>query len=229
MNDLVHLDATALAELVHKRAVQPLELVDATIARIEALNPKLNTVVTPMFEAARHAARGSLPDGPFRGVPYLLKDILGTQGPAPGDPYYATPPARPYVDEVKTAPGRLRVVLSTRSPTGSEVHADCVRAACDAAKLCEELGHHVEERDPPIAGDLLTQAFMVLWTAGAAVTLDGMAMASGNAATPENVEPLSYALAEAGRARSAPEYLIATTLLQRLTREIARFMEDYTS
>jgi amidase len=80
------LDATAQAELVRRREASPRELVDAAIARIERLNPQLNAVIHPLFDKARKAADGPLPDGPFRGVPFLLKDILGTSA---GDPYHA--------------------------------------------------------------------------------------------------------------------------------------------
>ena len=52
-----------------------LELVEAAIARIEALNPALNAVIHALFDEAREAAAGELPDGPFRGVPFLLKDL----------------------------------------------------------------------------------------------------------------------------------------------------------
>jgi len=76
-NELNQMDATAQAELVRKKEAQPIELVDATIERIEALNPKLNAVVTSMFDQARETATGELPVGPFTGVPFLLKDILG--------------------------------------------------------------------------------------------------------------------------------------------------------
>ena len=75
-DDTTWLDATALAELVRKREVSPLELVDAAIARIERVNPQLNAVVTPMFDEARAVAQSALPDGPFRGVPFLLKDLM---------------------------------------------------------------------------------------------------------------------------------------------------------
>ncbi len=373
MNDFQ--DATALAGLVRSKHATPLELVDDAIKRIEKLNPALNAVIHPMFDAARESAQGKLPDGPFQGVPYLLKDILAackgvpltsgsrmlkdfvpdhdselvarlrragfifvgktntpefgflpttepllfgathnpwdlghsvggssggssaavaarlvpaahandgggsiripasccglfglkptrgritlgpdigdimnglvvehavtlsvrdsaaildaTSGPMPGDPYFAPPPARPYAEEVKAPPGRLRIAFSVNAPTGVDVHPDCVAAVRDAAALCESLGHHVEERDPPIAGDMLTQAFMVPWTAGAAVTLDSMAMFSGVTATKENVEPLSFALAEAGRQHTAPMYLMSIGLLQRIAREVARFMQKY--
>jgi amidase len=82
---LARLDATAQAELVADGEATPLELVDAAIDRIEQLNPKLNAVVSSQFERAREQAEARLPDGPFRGVPFLLKD-LGAH--LAGDPVY---------------------------------------------------------------------------------------------------------------------------------------------
>ncbi len=79
------LDATAQAELVRTGQASPAELVDEAIERIERLNPELNAVITPLFDKAREAASGDLPDGPFRGVPFLLKD-LGAH--SAGDPLY---------------------------------------------------------------------------------------------------------------------------------------------
>jgi amidase len=72
---LTWLDATAQADLVRRGEVSPIELVDAAIARIEALNPRLDAVIWDRFDLARDEARGELPDGPFRGVPILLKDL----------------------------------------------------------------------------------------------------------------------------------------------------------
>jgi amidase len=80
---LEFLDATAQAESVRKREVQPIELVDAAIERIERLNPRLNAVVVKLYEQARAQAAADLPDGPFRGVPFLLKDLLGFLGGIP--------------------------------------------------------------------------------------------------------------------------------------------------
>ena len=68
-------DATGLAELVRRGEVHPVELVDAAVARIEALDPQLNSVIHRQFERARREAGGPLPDGPFRGVPFLFKDV----------------------------------------------------------------------------------------------------------------------------------------------------------
>ncbi|MGO9196225.1 MAG: amidase [Acidimicrobiales bacterium] len=83
------MDATTQAELVRSGEASPAELVDAAIERIEKLNPELNAVITPLFEGARASAGGSgvsgLGDGPFRGVPFLLKDLTCHSA---GDPMY---------------------------------------------------------------------------------------------------------------------------------------------
>ena len=71
-----------------------------------------------------------------------------TAGPAPGDPYFAPPPARPFLDEVGTPPERLRIALATEAFGGAPVHPDCVAAAEGAARLCQQLGHVVEEASP---------------------------------------------------------------------------------
>ena len=69
------MDAVGQAELVRTGAASPVELVDEAIGRIERINPQLNAVVRDRFERARAEAAGPLPDGPFRGVPFLLKDL----------------------------------------------------------------------------------------------------------------------------------------------------------
>ena len=68
-------DGVALADLVARKEVTPLELVDAAIERIEKHNPALNAVVHKGYDDARAWAKGDLPDGPFRGVPFLVKDL----------------------------------------------------------------------------------------------------------------------------------------------------------
>ena len=85
-DSLAALDATAQAQLIANREASPLELVDAAIARIERTNPQLNAVIHPLFEKARAAAVSQeLPHGPFRGVPFLVKDAVCTTA---GDPYH---------------------------------------------------------------------------------------------------------------------------------------------
>jgi amidase len=76
-DELIWLDATEQARLVRDGEVTPAELVDTAIARIERLNPTLNAVIFERFEDARkRASAATLPDGPFRGVPFLMKDLV---------------------------------------------------------------------------------------------------------------------------------------------------------
>ncbi len=109
------LDATALAELVSEGEVTPAELVEDAISRIEALNPTLNAVICPLYEAARERALSAeLPEGPFRGVPFLTKDL---EAATAGDPHHMGCAAlkeidhrSPHTDEVAAAFARAGLV-----------------------------------------------------------------------------------------------------------------------
>jgi Asp-tRNA(Asn)/Glu-tRNA(Gln) amidotransferase A subunit family amidase len=69
-------DATGLADLVRRRETTAAELLEAALERAAARNPRLNAIVIPMEDAARQAVARGLPDGPLRGVPFLVKDLL---------------------------------------------------------------------------------------------------------------------------------------------------------
>ncbi|MBI5896707.1 MAG: amidase, partial [Desulfobacterales bacterium] len=69
-------DALGLAELVRNHEISPTELCEEAIARIERANPQLNAVILTLFDQARAAAKGPLREGPFAGVPFLIKDLL---------------------------------------------------------------------------------------------------------------------------------------------------------
>jgi amidase len=68
-------DGLGLAHLVRRKEISPLELVEEAISRIEKHNPKLNAVVYKAYDEARATAKAPLADGPFKGVPFLIKDI----------------------------------------------------------------------------------------------------------------------------------------------------------
>ncbi|MBI5584763.1 MAG: amidase [Deltaproteobacteria bacterium] len=375
LEDVLWLDATAQAELIRRKEIRSLELVEAAIAAIERLNPRINAVVTPLYEQGRAAAAGDLPEGPFTGVPFLLKDILAsyagatmtlgaallrhfvpdrdselvnrykmaglviigktnvpefgilpttepllfgpcrnpwnpertaggssggsaaavasglvplahgndgggsiripasccgvfglkptrarnplgpnfgdlmsgliaehaltrsvrdsaalldaTCGPDLGDPYWAPPPARPYIHEVGANTGRLRIAFSARAAAGVEVHDDCLEALRDAAALCAELGHEVQEDQPRIDLELLNTAFTVVWSAGLASTLEGISRLLSRPLKPADLEPLTWMLYEIGRKQSGADYLLAVQALQDLSRKAARFHHDY--
>jgi amidase len=73
-------DAVGLAELVRRKEVTPSELVDTAIVQIERLNPDLNAVIDLLYERARKRVKNGLADGPLRGVPFLIKDLVAYEG-----------------------------------------------------------------------------------------------------------------------------------------------------
>ncbi len=81
--EFLDFDGMGLAELVQKKEVSPLEICEASINRIELENPKLNAVVTPIFDLAKKSITDKLSEGPFSGVPFLLKDLLAAYAGVP--------------------------------------------------------------------------------------------------------------------------------------------------
>ncbi|HEX4985989.1 MAG TPA: amidase [Burkholderiales bacterium] len=68
-------DALGLADLVRRRQVSPEELLEAAIERVEARNPAVNAVTMKLYDYGRRMIADGLPDGPLRGVPFLMKDL----------------------------------------------------------------------------------------------------------------------------------------------------------
>ncbi len=81
--EYVRHDALGLAQLVQRGEVSPGELLDEALARTAAVNPKINAVIHLMEEKARAAIAAGLPVGPFRGVPFLIKDLIMAYGGEP--------------------------------------------------------------------------------------------------------------------------------------------------
>lgn len=81
--DYQHYDALGLAELVRAGSVSATDLLETAIAHVEKYNPDLNAVIYPMYDLARQSIADGLPDGPFSGVPFLLKDLVSTYAGVP--------------------------------------------------------------------------------------------------------------------------------------------------
>ena len=368
-------DALGLADLVAKKQISAPELVDEAIARIERHNPKLNAVVFKTFDRARSAARLPLGSGPFAGVPFLLKDILGAQkgvptrqgsnfippapaphdatlvrrftaaglislgktnvpefglvpttesaiygpchnpwnldyssggssggsgaavaagivpiahandgggsirvpasanglvglkptrgrnplGPAlgdvmgglvcegvltrsvrdtaaaldvtagnePGDPYWAPPNPKSYLDESQTLPGKLKIAFATKNLLGQKFDPECVAGIEATAKLLQSLGHHVEEATPSMAVEMVMQAFMPVWASGLAMLIDGTAMLTGRTPHESDFQGMTWGLYQMGKQISAAQYQMCWFQLQAVARQVALFHETY--
>ena len=368
-------DALGLADLVRRKEVTPDELLDAAIERVEARNPAVNAVTMKLYDYGRKAIADGLPDGPFRGVPFLMKDLtspiagvrmtrgsrffadtppspadsehvkrlkraglvifgrtntcelglsltcepqlhgptrnpwnvahisggssggaaaavgarmlpmahasdgfgsirapaaccglvglkptrgrntfapfsgegLGgvstehavtlsvrdsaalldaTRGAGPGDPYVAPPPAGPYLNEAGANPGKLKIAWTAAAPNGARVDAECLRLLAETVKLCADLGHHVEERDPEIDRAAVVPTFLTLASANTVVNLAGHPTA-GRPAREGEVERITWLTAKMGENIGATDYVRATQTAHRLGRQMAAFHSQW--
>ncbi len=152
-----------------------------------------------------------------------LLDVI--QGPGTGDLVVAPPPLRPYRDEVGAAPPQLRCGLLTFSPTGP-LHPECESAVRRAGALLEGLGHVVEESHPEIDPDA-GRRFGARWAVNNKARLVGLGQQLGRPVTADDVEPLTWAMAQSADQYSAVDLALAMAASSRFTRQVAAFWNDH--
>jgi len=150
-----------------------------------------------------------------------------THGPEPGDPYAAQPPLRPYLEEVSAPAEQLRIAFTTQTAAGIKLHPECVAAVERTAKLCQELGHIVEEAAPAVDQNTILQSFLSVWCSGLAMQVEAVAMLAGREVKEELFEGVSWGLYQHGRQVSAAQYLIAIAMLQIQSRIVGQFHQSY--
>jgi amidase len=149
-------------------------------------------------------------------------------GAEPGDPVIAPAPSAPYRETVTRDPGQLRVGLMTTAPGDvSAVHPECVRAAEHGARALESLGHVVEVAHPPALDDPARgEVFGRIWGVNAAAQLDAWGRALGRPLTDDDVEPVTWLMASAGREVTAVAHVDAVNTMQVWSRALARWWTD---
>ena len=150
-----------------------------------------------------------------------------TQGPEAGAPYQVLPPARPYVEEVRTPPRKLRVAFSTASLYGKATHPDCVAAVKDCAELLTSLGHDVVEASPALDMRALVAAYFTQVAVGVAGGIEETARWVKRAPTSADFQPTTWLLGQIGRKLGALELQRARDACMTAGRVVARFFEQH--
>lgn len=148
-------------------------------------------------------------------------------GPDVGAPYFATPPERPFLQEVGRPPGKLRIAFTTSPMLGHDIHDDCKNGVADAVKLLESLGHEVSEAAPPVDRERFNRAFLTVVCGEVHADLEEGKALVGRAATPDDVEFTTWALKLLGGQISAGEFVLAEHYLRRSARRVGEFFEKY--
>ena len=147
-------------------------------------------------------------------------------GPGVGDPYWAPPPERPFLEEVGRPPGKLRIAYTAKAFNGAPVDPQCKAAVEDAARLCKDLGHDVTEAAPAIDYATLGRATGTIVGANILANLRERATALGRDYTSNDVEPLTLATAEDGKTLDAARYAESIRVVHRVGRQVAAFFAD---
>ena len=188
-------------------------------------------------------SRGMTPTGPEFGElwhGFAIEHVLSrsvrdsaamldaTAGADPGAPYAAPLPSRPFLGEVSTEPGRLRIAF-TREPLFGHgaVHADCIAGLEATARLLESLGHHVEEATPPLDREACALAFVTVLAGETRAEIEFLARLTQRRPQARDFEPATYSIGLLGHSISAAAYAGAVRTLQLTARETAPFFERH--
>lgn len=185
-------------------------------------------------------SRGRVPNGPDRGEAWhglaiahaltrsvrdsaALLDAIG--GPEPGDSYYCKPVAQPFLATLEESPRPLRIGFSTKASV--PVHIECKKAVELTARLCADLGHQVEETEPPVDCDELNEPFLAIAAASTAAAISGASRMYDKPFGPDDFEPVGWTMIERGLTRPMYELSLAIDAAQRASRRAASFHERY--
>jgi amidase len=150
-----------------------------------------------------------------------------TAGADTGAPYYAAPPPHSYLSEVGSDPGKLHIAFTIEHFLGSTVDEDCVKGFEDTVKLCEDLGHEVEEAAPPVDGKAFAEAFLAIVCVETNAVLEEAQLLLNRKAKFKDFELLTWVISQLGKQYRATKYSRALYMVQRISRVIGEFFEKY--
>ena len=150
-----------------------------------------------------------------------------SSGPEPGSPYWAPPRERPFLEEVKRSPGKLRMAMVSSPASGVPVDSECLKAVEEAATLCEELGHEVEEARLPERCKTVGEVMATLVFVSVARTLEEAAAGRGRPITESEVEAITWGNYQLGLSIPSWAYSRAINTCHQIGLAMARFQDDY--
>jgi amidase len=185
-------------------------------------------------------SRGRISRGPDFGDSFLVTDGVLSRtvedtavsldllsGYETGDATWAPAPAEPFVETARREPGRLRIAMVTEPPIDAPIDPICAAATQEAAELLASLGHSVEPARPPWSGAHLLPMFTAIYAPSISLGVAYGAQLAGREPTPEDVEPLTWAMWERASELTSTAYVGALSQLQANARELVTFCSAY--
>jgi amidase len=144
-------------------------------------------------------------------------------GPELTSIYYAPAAERPFAEEVRHAPGRLRIAFTDKSPYGEAIDGEVAAAVRDVAAMLETLGHHLEERAPKLPADPAV-VMQDIVSANTALTVRQSEQRFGRAMTEKDFEILTLAMTHNAQRVTATDYVAAQFAAYQISRSLYEFM-----
>jgi amidase len=148
-------------------------------------------------------------------------------GALPGDPYTPPTPSEPWAVLATRAPKRLRIGFTITPPDGGPIDPEAVVAVRKAASLLERLGHCVEEKNMALDAASAWKTYTAMTPAESAAGFDFLTPLAGRPVTQADVEPVTWAIIQRGRAQTAVEHVNLMNALRGLSRDIAADLMPY--
>ena len=152
-------------------------------------------------------------------------DVVG--GALSGEPYALAMPRRSHLSQVGARTGRLRIGFTDTSPGGGEVHREVQAAVRTAARLCEELGHDVEEKRLNLDFNAAFSNYVNITAVQTAAGFQAAEAGVGRPLTPADVEPTTWAIIERGRGISGADHALQIEAMRQHGNTIAGQLTRY--
>jgi Asp-tRNA(Asn)/Glu-tRNA(Gln) amidotransferase A subunit family amidase len=150
-----------------------------------------------------------------------------TAGLEPGDPYAAPTPEHSFAQAVDRPSRKLRIALMLKDHRDAKLHPECLKAVQNAAKLCQSLGHIVEEADPKLDMVALRPMNARISAANTARACNLRWKALGREPNPNDVEAATWAVYQRGLKVSGVEYDEAIAAVHAAGRKMGTFLTSY--
>lgn len=187
-------------------------------------------------------SRGRVPMGPLRtegwggmathhAVSWSVRDsaalLDATHGVEPGSRYGAPSPLGTFLSQVGKPPGKLRIALMLAPFSGAPVDPEVLEATKAAARLCESLGHHVEEAAPRIDYAAVSMGSFAMMASSVAADVEDYAKATGQVIDPDLLEEITLATVAYGKSVKGMDYARGNNAYQAAAVAIGQFMGKY--
>jgi amidase len=148
-------------------------------------------------------------------------------GALPGDPYTPPTPSKPWLELSQQAPKRLRIGFTITPPDGGPIHPEAVSAVQRTCEVLERLGHDVEEKNIAFDAAQAWQTYTSMTPAETAAVFENLASLVGRPVTEADVEPVTWAIIQRGRAQTAVQHVNLMNALRVLSRQISADLLPY--